>query len=239
MASSDSRSRGKLAEVDVHKIVLLLGSQWLPAPADQPAIDGIIDIYKHKKRTGLLLAVQVKAGQSYLVNRTKTAIQIRIDGDKLETLRQVRMPMILVYGDEVTRKFYWEDIAECDGRTQVTLRRKNVFGRHSLGDLYRLALRFGGNTANLPVVRLRRFSCRNLLTEVKQSARGFYVAWRRRGSYSPAYGVVKITLKGWRHIVNRRRSRDTLVHKLTLLPAARAILEGSSKHRLLRAVGSD
>jgi hypothetical protein len=71
------------------------------------------------------------------------------------------------------------------------------------------------------------------LRKVKQQAKVFYDAWRKTGSFCPAFNSeIVVSLKGWRHITgatgSKKRKRDDAYRRLMLLPYAKQITERST-----------
>jgi hypothetical protein len=71
------------------------------------------------------------------------------------------------------------------------------------------------------------------LKKVKQQAKVFYDAWRKTGSFCPAFNSkIVVSLKGWRHITgatgSKKRNRDYAYRRLMLLPYAKQITERST-----------
>jgi len=72
------------------------------------------------------------------------------------------------------------------------------------------------------------------VSDVKKMAWEFYSNWRQKGSTSPKFGKVDISLKGWRHITRVSNSQKSIIHKLNLLPCAKQLLETSKFSNFLR-----
>jgi len=71
------------------------------------------------------------------------------------------------------------------------------------------------------------------IKKIKQDAWRFYDAWRKTGSYSPAFKKrIRISLLGWRHITGatgaKKRTFSDTYRRLKLLPYARKIIETST-----------
>lgn len=73
--------------------------------------------------------------------------------------------------------------------------------------------------------------------DIKAQAWVFYSEWKVKGSSSPRFGMVNVTVKGWRHLTQGSRPQVEVCHKLTLLRCAKEIVEKSWDSTLVRTLG--
>lgn len=141
---------------------------WFLRRQEEPdiGIDGHIEVTDGGKETGQLLAVQVKAGASYVRRRQGDAIVASGEMDELEYWMRYKLPVIYVIADLDEQLAYWEavapDVIELTPRRWRMLVRKRL-GADSAGELAELAYR-----GLAPF--LARVSSRVLVDEIRRFA---------------------------------------------------------------------
>jgi hypothetical protein len=231
----ESDPTGRLAEIHVEKMVRRMKYDWRQQTDKSRGVDGLIEIYRKGVPTGRFIFVQVKSGLGHLrKTKSKTHYSIRVDAKDVEYWRRFNIPVILVWYNIGADRAYWAQIdinSVSQGGWQVRLSKKCVFGLHSAGDLYQLCRTYYGIEDQLPVVQAPT-TPKVTVNDVKETAFRFYDEWRKEHFITPAYGRVRISLRGWRHITAAWRTQRHIVGRLELLGAARQImLTVPTKHK--------
>lgn len=131
--------------------------KWLfrPQPTSDFGIDAHVETVEDGKATGRLLALQIKAGSSYLRPLTGDHFVYRGDMAHLDYWTAHSLPVILVLYDPDSQTAYWAHISQSDvTRTnkgwRINVPHNQKLARSALGELQQLAA--GGRY----VLRLRR-----------------------------------------------------------------------------------
>lgn len=247
-----SSARGDQAEFLVGAAATDLGWLWVPTASKYPALDGLVevvlDVGKQRQATGWFLGVEIKSGTSKLRNVDATGFTIMVDHEA--RWYQLGFPVLVVFVDLMARlgpkgvAYYSVGARHPHASPRVRQRflRSNVFGRTNRKELLALA-RDAHCAGGFPIATLRRYELppewdlrRQLLGHgsLKQLARSFYREWSREGVYSPVFGQVEVTGRGWRHLTRPRLGPVAVAQRLLLLPAARLMLERAATSHVLR-----
>jgi hypothetical protein len=218
---------GRLAEIHVEKMVRRMKYDWRQQTDKSRGVDGLVEIYRKGVPAGRFIFVQVKSGPGHLrKTKSKTHYSIRVDAKDVEYWRRFNIPVILTWYSIETDRAYWAQI-DINSASQrgwiVRIPKKNIFGLHSAGDLYQLCRTYYGIEDQLPVVQAPT-TPKVTVNDVKATAFKFYNEWRKEDFITPAFGRVRISLRGWRHITAASRSQRHVVRRLELLGAARQIM---------------
>jgi hypothetical protein len=131
----------------------------------------------------------------------------------------------------------WVSASEIELRSgRVKLRRSHIFDKNARPRIEELAREYAGRPS-IPVLQSRPLT--TTLQEAKEEAWKFYRDWRGIGSFSPRYGYVGVTLRAWRHLTKASSPADMIIHRLSLLPCAKELIELSSKGALVRVTSPD
>ena len=203
---------------------------------DDLGIDGIIEFLKRGIPIGLLLAVQIKTGPSH-ARWVGKEIHVDVKRKHLNYWRGCNLPVLLVWVDDSVSppKAYWGIVEKDLNQSFVPLLPENQFGLHSKGHIISLIRPTGAGQAS-------RLECELLVGKVgagiRQTAKAYYKDWRdhsrQHGCINPDFGLVEVSLKGWRHITRKSRSSPELAHSFALLPSAKAIIESTSGAQYVR-----
>lgn len=213
-------------------------------------LDGFIIVHdKSGADTGARIHCQIKCGHSYLKRETEDFLYIQPYSPKsnlvkhLDTYSKMVEPTVLFYINpgkirpdgtyEYSKRnppCWWLrlDDYKHDGGSQVYIPKKNTFGEHSKGDLYRMVRPLLKNWNNFPLLVLeptdrKIFYSLNLLTDAKS----YYKSMKDEGILKLIKNnkEVRITRIGWRHINKKSRGAKRINTSLRLLPVAKRVIE--------------
>jgi hypothetical protein len=94
----------------VMKIVNEMECIWRPTPNDDTGFDGEIELAHDGDISGRILKVQVKSGQSYLVNRIGTSFEFVASEADVRYWLATNVPVILVVFDPGKGEGYWRSM---------------------------------------------------------------------------------------------------------------------------------
>jgi hypothetical protein len=235
-------NRATLAETYVKLCVERMGCEFLPADSRTAGIDGHLRIIDNVTGSHLTLAVQVKSGIHYTRAPYSDPKFVHLAFDKEHVLdwHLSNLPVILVWvlDPDIQTPPLWCIASKIRlGSGRVRIRRSHVFDSDARAKLRDIASHAAGRP-DIPLLHGPMLG--NYFDEAKTGARKFYDTWRAKGSVSPKYGHVGVTLKGWRHITRHSASKNAILHKLSLLPCAKELIEvceSGLRVRVLREVG--
>lgn len=216
--------------LDSHMATLVnrAGHKWKSSDNDGAfGIAGHIEIVKNHRPSGQFIAVEIKSGRSYLISekmRQSTSRRmpvkhrrIALKPDQVSYYRECRIPVIIIWVDPVSENAFWGAIDE--DSTDV-FRIPHVFDRFVGRQLARLADRWHAVYPAYSDPRTPHFSMRVL----RFGGLRFYNECRQTGCLSLAFGLVKFTRRGWRHITSQKRQQTKIRRSIELLGAAKLIL---------------
>lgn len=217
-----------------------MGFVFTPTGDKTPSIDGHLQGWDETSDTNLYIAVQIKTGNSYARGLKTSSEFIHVSPLRREDIldwKHSNIPVILVWvsSDGSKRFALWGNakLAKLASRT-LKISKKSLFNQEARPKLLELA-RIGAGSPTIPrLTKPPLFPTR--VSEVKKRAWKFYSEWREQGSNSPIFGKVDITLKGWRHITRVSSSQREVIHKLSLLPCARELIDTCTQSLFLRKI---
>ena len=243
MRITDNQILQDQSEAHVRALVAKMKHSWRMAEQGSAALDGLIEIREPGgELTGLIIAVQIKAGRSYLTSKGKrtdtsprmpmATRELRLEQKYLSYFQLIKYaPVILIWFDPFSENCFWGQIEDY---SKTSIKIPHVFDRGAASKLAKLAKRWHASYPELNCPSEPRLSIRS----PKQDAFQFYKQWRNQGCNSPAFGDVKISLKGWNHVTRPGHNQQMIMRKLSLLGAAKAILETQIKFSVLRIIRS-
>ncbi len=234
--SSDAKH--KIAINHVSTIVECMGCDWHDKSEKAFGLDGEIELKRRGQRAGRILMVQVKSGPSYLKKKTQQELVFDVERKYLEYWKNHLIPVLFIWYNPDQRKAYWtcaNSKSLYSEHCEIHVPKSSKFGTHSLPDLRRVAMDLYGPENLLPMIQPPSDLAPKMST-LKEEAWAFYSKWRSEGCFSPAFGQVLITLRGWRHLTASWRTQRSIVRKLQLLPSARTILESLDVFHIQRTL---
>ncbi|MCP4110983.1 MAG: TIR domain-containing protein [Desulfobacteraceae bacterium] len=224
-------------EIFVKKLAEEMGCIYISADSRTHSISGYIQIFDKKSNGILNIAVKIKTGKNYIQCRNNNDKYILLNAKEIIAWNSSNMPTILVWvsDDPERQSALWIDVQKAKlNSSELKISDKFWFGSRSkcLTKWIELARRHAGNP-NITVLKSHSLFPAKV-SEVKGQAWEFYSAWREQGSYSPVFGQINITLKGWRHITRISSNQREVAYKLTLLPFAKELIEKATESYLLR-----
>ena len=243
LISPEERSKKAVSEAAVEKIVEQMGHLWRGERGEPIGLDGRIEILgPGRELTGLVIEVQVKSGRSYLTNKKakeSKSRRVSVESRKMRLDKKYRdyfslirhAPVLIVWYDPLSENCFWGQFVR-NTISYVLIR--DVFDRYAARAMARLARDWHDHHPQISYPPEPKISLRH----PKQGALQYYKQWRDQECISPAFGTVRISLKGWRHITGHGRSQSDIMTKLRLLGAARSILETITTRVVCRIVRS-
>ena len=236
----DYNEQGKQGEVWVEQKAGQNGWAFIRAPDKTRKIDGHLILPDPEHGSSLHVAVQVKTGTEFVQFPKKTAgaaAFFKCERTDVLHWHQLNVPVIIIWildpYNPFTSKNLWADAARASrasGKLKVNI--NSEFGEAAKDTILNIARKHAGRPL-IPQVS-SNFLFPQKVKEVKKLAKDFYSAWMRTGSHSPALGHVEVTLKGWRHLVKITQSQRSVIHRLSLVPMAKEVLERASKSHFVR-----
>lgn len=206
-----------------------------------PSIDGYLQVYDRQLDVNHLLQVQIKYGRRYIKRLKKRRPVVRnLDREDILDWHSSGVPTIVVWVDNPTdpRHVLWGNAQLArPGSGELKLRRGSAFDSAAVPRLLNIARLHAGKP------NITRLSIKPLLPasvgEAKKAAWPVFREWCRDGSLSPRFGRVEVTRRCWRHVTRVTCSPAAVVHKLSLLPSAREVVERGSRSHHLRDLSAD
>jgi hypothetical protein len=240
MNKDQSDKLGRDGENLVKLLLERLGARYTPAAEKTPSIDGQIQIYDEGSSGYLYVNAQVKTGHSYLRRRVRDKLYIKVEPPDVRKWLLSNTPVVLIWVDPVSDDWrdwraYWGDARLGKPNAgQFAIRDWSVLDDGSLQRLRELA-RIGAGRPSIAPLRGPLLPVADL-PDVRRQALEAYRDWCLTGAWSPKFGPIEIKLKAWRHITRTGQSRHALLHRLSLLPLARYVLQTASRSYFLRAL---
>jgi len=232
-----TRRLSKISETHVANLVERVGHSWREAGRDSIGIDGFIEIVRANEATGQVIGVQVKAGRSHLTTRRRsdgaakrlpyTRRVIRIEDQHVDYFRLCKFPVVVALYDPNSNNVFWGPVGD-DTETAVPI--PYVLDRFAGKRLARIADHWHANYPTYADPQMPRTT----IKAAKVAARSYYEGLRTAGCYSPAFGQVVFTLRGWRHLIRQNAERDKVLRSLELLGAAIRILSKPTPFHMCR-----
>ncbi|MBI3504665.1 MAG: DUF4365 domain-containing protein [Proteobacteria bacterium] len=230
---------GETAETFVQYLFTQLGCEYVRTGAKTPALDGFLRLADPTGDRVYTVGVQVKTGASWIVDSTSKHHVMRVATRDVAAWHGCNHPVIIVWvsqSENLGRFALWSDARRVRlGRSRLRIHRRSRVDASAIDRILQLAHReaWGASVPALTQSPLR-------LTAFKQAkalAKMYFDAWRRHergGTYSPVFGWVTISLHAWRHITRVSRSKDSILHRLALLPCASELLRSAHAATCLR-----
>lgn len=100
MKVSENDQQGDSGVYNAGKIITdELNWIFCPQSARDYVIDALVEIVKHKKTKGELLALQIKSGKSWFTESTSEGIIFRSDVEHLDYWKNYSIPVLIVLHD--------------------------------------------------------------------------------------------------------------------------------------------
>lgn len=235
---TDRDKRAIHAEAFVNAWATGVGLVYTSTGGKTPSIDGHIQLVDPVTGTNLYVNCQVKTGNSYVRELVvkRNVMTLTVDATDISNWQSSNVPVVLVWvkQDELGVVDYalWTPVARRSGRTtSVHIRKSARLDASSVPRLLELARAHAGR-ATVPDIKVEPLVPTLKIT--KQRAWSFFKRWRVTGSESPVFGHVKLSRETWRHITRRGLSRSSIIHRLSLLPCARELVESAARGTFLR-----
>lgn len=232
-----TRHRQKVGEAQVAKLIEEMGHSWREAGRESIGVDGYVEIVRGQLLSGQIVGVQIKAGRGHLTTRSKqdahsrhlrmSRRRIKISNDHLNYFKECKFPVIIVLFDPNSGNAFWGEV-DSDSATAFPV--PHVLDRFASRQIARIADRWHSNYPVFEDARTPRIPVR----AVKQEARAYYESLRRRPVGSVAYGQVRFTLRGWRHITRQNSERSKMLRSLELLGTAVEIMKTQENFHVCR-----
>ena len=237
-ALTDRDKRAIHAEAFVNAWATGAGLVYTSTAGKTPSIDGHIQLVDPLTGTNLYVNCQVKTGNSYVRELVvkRNVITLTVDATDISNWQSSNVPVVLIWvkQDELGVVDYalWAPVARRIGRaTSVHIRKSARLDAKSVPRLLELARAHAGR-ATVPAIAAEPLM--SSLKMAKRRAWSFFKRWRLTGSESPAFGHVKLSRETWRHVTRRGLSRAGIIHRMSLLPCARELVESAARGTFLR-----
>jgi hypothetical protein len=214
-----------------------MGHSWRDAGRDSIGIDGFVEIVRIGQATGQIIGIQIKAGRSFLTTKKsrdgkakRLSVDrriIRVERRHLEYFKTCRFPVIVALYDPNSRNVFWGPVGN-DAETSLPI--PHTLDRFSGKRVARVADHWHSSYPTYTDPRTPGVT----ITSGKLAARQYYDQLRKMGCFSPSYGWVSFTLRGWRHITKQNKERDKVLRSLELLGAGVQILSEKTPFHLCR-----
>ncbi len=229
-------SPAKEAEILIKKLIEGMGSVYIKTHKI-PSINGLIQL---SKSAGHTVALKIIIESSYIQydNKDERFIYILANEKEILNWKSTALPVIVVWISENHDPLWTNTKFVKLGSRKIKISKKTVFGTDKcIKELLNIVNRFSGNPDIQKLTQHALFP--KQVSDIKNVAWQFYAEWRNDGSHSPVFGKVEITLKGWRHITRVSLSQHAIIHKLTLLPCAKELIETATESHFLRRIGEN
>jgi hypothetical protein len=204
---------------------------------DAPSID--LYVMLHDGVTNLHFNVQVKTGKSFLRPETSPRhYSIKLDERDVADWKHSGSPTFVVWVDNRSGSndrvwtAYWATATNARGNT-LKIRKTSRLDMGALRRLERTVRQYRGRHG-VVVTSEPLFPAR--VSDIKWSAWEYFKNWKQRGTLSPFFGAVAVTMRSWRHLTRVSRPQREVIHKLSLLPCAREIIEKVSVPEFRRSI---
>ena len=231
------QSRALQAELFIRDRIEKMGFRYF-ATTGLPGIQGVIQL--RTRRSGRI-AVQVRTDKRVVTDgdRRGSYILLNLDPREIVSWELIGLPVIIV----------WVKIDNSGSIAYALWRNANrahrTSGRIKMPTEARLGSK--GTTRSLKklhahmwkpnVISLKeKLLFPQRVSEIRGQAWEYYRQWRLDGAISPVFNEVEITLKAWRHMTRRAISQRAIIHKLSLLPFARELVETAQKSKCVRSL---
>ncbi|MCI1037846.1 DUF4365 domain-containing protein [Pseudomonas putida] len=262
MTSESNRLAGASTSY-VETVCRSWGWSWQPVDQiDDDGLDGLVYLrakrvnedkpidrrsWKHEF-TGGLIQVQIKSGDSYIVDSCDDYLEIKISSieEKRELWNKYPLPVSLIYvksapQGKIACQAWWADLKHPDtyterGTIKVSLKNRFQPGLECRKPFSRLATgqhRMLGLT-EVDMTKPWDLPLRISLSKApKHAAIEFYKHWKGVGAKHSSLGDIIINRTGWSHITRVKRPVSRIFASFDLLPAAAKIISTvNSWHRL-------
>ncbi len=200
-----------------------------------PLHDGFLHIIDPVSSHSHTVGVQVKTGLSHIRRKARYAL-IRLDRRHIRAWRVASIPTIIVWANREAGGWsaLWGNSRFAKLRTaSLKLSYESRLNKDALPVLLDLAKSHVG-TPDIPDI-VTPPAIPITVPAAKKAAWVFFRSWRYEGSVSPHLGRVSVTLRAWRHITRVSSPQRAIIHKLSLLPCARELVERAPHSLFLRA----
>lgn len=231
-------NKGTAGELYVMSQLERMGFDTTLAGGKHPLIDAYVQLREQDTGRPCYLTVQVKTGKSFLIGKPDRHLHIRLNKRDVDNWLRSTVPVIVVWVDD--RKDALEAFWAEAKRSRVGTKGGKTL---KIPKAYRLTprarerlLKIAGADSGRNITKLKSHPLPNRVKEFKPLARAFFDEWRREGSWSPSklLNHVDVPLDAWRHLTKVSRSPQDVIHRLSLLPCAREILERTPDSTFMR-----
>lgn len=229
------QSRAIQAELFVRDRIEKMGFKYSSTTA-LPAIQGVIQV---RTRPSRRIAVQVRTDKKAQIehDRRGSYVSLHLDHTEIINWKLLGLPVIIVWvnldRNGSIAQVLWRNANRANTRSgQIRIPTGAVFGsKTTTRNLKNLT----AHTWKPKLISLKKqMLFPQKVAEVRKQAWEYYRQWRIDGARSPLFERVEITLKAWRHMTRRSLSQRAVIHKLSLLPFARELIETSERSKCVR-----
>jgi hypothetical protein len=207
---------------------------------EKPSLDAYL--MAQDGETHLTISVQVKTGPSFVATTknpgSSSTLKVKLAKSDVVDWQKSGQLVIVVWvdptpeTDRTSWKAYWAIAADAKGAS-IRMSRNSRLLPKSKGEILRLA-RIHAGRHGVPLANQPLFPAR--VADIKPQAWKYFSEWRKLGTNSPDFGPVAIGWRAWKHLTRTSRPQREVVHKLSLLPFARELLEQQSTPELRRRI---
>lgn len=212
-----------------------IGGEYIRHSDEQGSISRYIQLPDHDS-SRRLIAIQLKIGAIHLIRETPNFVRIRLQ--KKEIITDIATIIVWMTDNQPDRYALWQSTTVANPRTKtIKITKRSVFDPRNLPKLLELARNWTGRP-NVPMLKSRPLGL-TCVRDVCNAAWKYYSGWRHLGSHSPKFGRVDVTLKAWRHITRVSSPQQEIIHKLSLLPCAKELIERTNKSTIFWKINAE